>query len=161
MIRGANRALLSLFLAPPAAAAPLPDLEAAPELNVERWHNTARELSLESLRGKVVLLDFWGVWCSPCVKSIPDLHALMDRYAEEGLVVVSIHTPLKADQVESFAWKMRVRFAIGTDAGTTARSYGVSNFPTYFLVDRAGRLHPATDGLPDSGEIEALLREKP
>ncbi len=149
-----------LLLACPVLAGPAPDLETAPEVTVASWHNTAGELSLESLRGKVVLLDFWGVWCSPCVKSIPDLHELMDRYAEEGFVVIGVHTPLKSDQIEDFIRKKQVRFAIGVDTGETARSYAVTNFPTYFLVDRNGRLHPATDDLPDSERIEALLLEK-
>ena len=57
-----------LLLLCPALAGPATGLGIAPELTVTSWHNTAGELSLKSLRGKVVLLDFWGVWCSPCVK---------------------------------------------------------------------------------------------
>ena len=149
-----------LLLACSVLAGPAPDLETAPEVTVASWHNTAGELSLESLRGNVVLLDFWGVWCSPCVKSIPDLNELMDRYGEEGLVVIGIHTPLKSEQIEDFVRKKQVRFAIGVDTGETARRYAVTNFPTYFLVDRKGWLHPATDDLPDPERIEALLLEK-
>ncbi len=161
MTRGLCPLTMLLLLACSVLAGPAPDLETAPEVTVASWHNTAGELSLESLRGKVVLLDFWGVWCSPCVKSIPDLNGLMDRYGEEGLVVIGIHTPLKSDQIEDFVRKKQVRFAIGADTGETARSYAVTNFPTYFLVDRKGRLHPGTGELPDTEIIEDLLREQP
>ena len=153
--------MMCLLLAWPVVAGPAENLQVAPDLTIASWHNTTDEFELEGLRGKVVLLDFWGVWCSPCVKSIPALHGLMDRYGEEGLVVLGIHTPLKSDRIDDFVRKKQVRFAIGADTGDTARSYAVTNFPTYVLIDRNGRLHPATEGLPDPGTIEALLREKP
>ena len=144
-----------------AASGDGPALETAQELTISRWHNTRDGHRLEELRGKVVLLDFWGVWCSPCVKSIPDLHRLMDRYGKEGLVVLGVHTPLKSERIPRFIREKRVRFAVGTDTGETARAYSVTNFPTYFLVDRKGRLHPGTGELPDTEIIEDLLREQP
>ena len=55
------------------------------------WINTDRELTLEELRGKIVLLDFWTYGCINCIHVIPDLHALETKYADE-LVVIGVHS---------------------------------------------------------------------
>ncbi len=61
----------------------------APDLNVEDWTNGS-PLSAEELKGKVVLLDFWAIWCGPCVATFPHLREWQEKYSEKGLVIVGM-----------------------------------------------------------------------
>ena len=65
--------------------------EQAAPLNVEMWVN-GEPLKPEDLQGKVVLLDFWAVWCGPCVATFPHLREWHEKYAEKGLVMVGLTT---------------------------------------------------------------------
>lgn len=129
----------------------------APELDVTEWHNTKSTPSMESLRGKVVLLDFWGVWCSPCVKAVPRLSRIDREFRERGLVVIAIHTPNKADLIPEFLREHDASFIIGVDTGETARRYGVSNYPAYVLVLRDGTVDRILDTIPGDDEIARWL----
>ena len=63
----------------------------APELReIAAWKNS-KPLKLSDLRGKTVVLEFWGYWCGPCVGRMPDLFSLYDKYRDRGLVVIGIH----------------------------------------------------------------------
>ena len=71
----------------------------APELRqIKAWKNGA-PTTLENLRGKWVLLDFWGYWCGPCVGSMPDLMKLHEEFGDKGLVVIAVHDD-SVDSVE-------------------------------------------------------------
>src|SRR3954470_16153488 len=73
-----------------------PSLGAAPDFTGnERWFNTPgnRRLSIKQLRGKVVLVDFWTYTCINCIRTLPYLKALDQRYRKDGLVIVGVHTP--------------------------------------------------------------------
>jgi len=84
----------------------------------------------EITQGKVVLLDFWGVWCGPCVKKLPATQALYEKYQDEGLVVLGIHSAQQSDDLESFLDAKELTFPIVVDTGKTAESYGVEAWPT-------------------------------
>jgi thiol-disulfide isomerase/thioredoxin len=133
----------------------------APELVVERWYGTADELSLADLRGQVVLLNFWGLWCSPCVKALPALNGLARTYGDRGLTVIGIHTPAKADQLEAFLQEEEVAFPVGEDTGKTAQRYQLRNYPTYVLIDRQGRVAATSVQVPDAETIDKLLLKRP
>jgi thiol-disulfide isomerase/thioredoxin len=130
----------------------------APELeNIKGWMNTG-PLTLAALRGKVVILDFWGHWCGPCVHWMPHLVALHDAYHDRGLVVIGIHDNSVADLDEmneklepivKGRWSgRRIPFALALDGGeksrgnhgTTTSAYGIRAFPTALLIDREGKL---------------------
>lgn len=61
----------------------------APDLNVEEWANGS-PLTADELKGKVVLLDFWAIWCGPCVATFPHLREWQEKYSEKGLVIVGM-----------------------------------------------------------------------
>ena len=113
---------------------------------------------MDSLHGKVVLIDFWGVWCSPCVKAVPRLSRIDREFREKGLVVISIHTPTKADRIPEFLRKNDVSFAVGVDTGETARRYGVSNYPAYILVRRDGIVDRFLEKIPGDDEVAGWLK---
>jgi thiol-disulfide isomerase/thioredoxin len=136
----------------------------APELRqIKDWKNGG-PLALQQLRGKWVVLDFWGYWCGPCVGSMPELMKLHDEFGDKGLVVVAVHD----DSVESIKeldknlektrqglWKGRDHpFLVALDgggelpisgterstSGATHAAYGVQHWPTTILIDPQGNV---------------------
>src|SRR5471032_2766162 len=76
-----------------AHAAPLRDYGAAPELaGIDHWINSA-PLTLQQLRGKVVLVDFWTYTCINCVRTLPYVKQWNAKYKDQGLTVIGVHTP--------------------------------------------------------------------
>lgn len=112
----------------------------APALHVENWMNTDAR-SLDDFKGKVVLIDFWGVWCAPCIRAVPELNALQEKYADDGLVVLGVHTTDQAEDMASFVKQYAVEYAVAADvAGETALAYDVDSYPDVYVIDHEGRL---------------------
>ncbi|HZM70311.1 MAG TPA: TlpA disulfide reductase family protein, partial [Candidatus Cryosericum sp.] len=111
---------------------------APPAISAASWLNAPTPITLAALKGKVVLLDFWGLWCTRCRKEMPTLVEFHRTYAERGLVVVTIHTPEKADLVRDYLKDHEIPLIVAIDTGDTAAAYGVDSFPTYVLVDTDG-----------------------
>jgi cytochrome c biogenesis protein CcmG, thiol:disulfide interchange protein DsbE len=117
-------------------------------------------VSLDSLRGKVVLLDFWASWCEPCRKSFPWLRYLQNQYRDQGLVVVGINLDKKRSAAQTFLEKNGAGFTIGFDStAATAVAYSVKGMPSTFLVDRSGQIVYSHIGYDDKhvDSIESLL----
>jgi len=139
-----------------------------PEIDAERWLNpptkTFKERTfpvkkLAYLHGRVVLLDFWATWCTPCVAKLPSVQKLHEEYADRGLVVVAVHSAHNADQMDTFLQKHDYTFPIILDTGETLKRYGIEGIPKYALIGKDGTLVSSglRDYLPDEEEIEKLL----
>lgn len=152
-------ALVALGASPAAPAEPVQALvlgAPAPALAASDWYNGPPP-SLESLRGKVVLLDFWGVWCAPCRAETAALMELHRLYAARGLVVVGVHTPQQAALVPRYLEEHGVPYPVLIDRGPTAKAYGVTLFPTHVLIDVEGKVAALPRGFPSTRSIERLL----
>jgi thiol-disulfide isomerase/thioredoxin len=117
--------------------------------------------SVASLRGKVVLLDFWATWCGPCRLLMPRLSAMQARYGAQGLRVVGLTTD-PAPRVADFTAKMGVAYAVGVDPhGATSSAYDVSVLPTLYVIDKAGVVRDVATGFdPDrDAGLERLVKE--
>ena len=128
-----------------------------PEINTLLVDGTP--FSLSDLEGKYVLLDFWGSWCGPCLKEIPDLIELNNDYSEK-LVIVSIglekndKTWRKVVDKFKLPWEHQIiEVTPIVLASKTARKYGVTEIPVKFLVDPQGILK----GKMELSEIRKLL----
>lgn len=154
--------VLSLSLSPTlarSATAALVPGATAPALSVPGGPAAAR---LDSLRGKVVLVDFWASWCSPCRQSFPWLGELQQRLGPKGLAVVAVNLDKRPGAAASFLAKYPAGFPVVFDpAGAVAEAYGVRVLPTSVLLDRAGRvlaIHPGFDAR-SAGEYARTIEE--
>jgi thiol-disulfide isomerase/thioredoxin len=130
------------------AKAPMPKVgEAPPPVSAQAWLNWKGKEppTLESLKGKVVVVEFWATWCGPCVAGIPHLNELHQKHEKEGLVILSLTDQSKA-HVEDFAAKREMKYTLGVKS-ETGDAYGVSGIPHAFVIGRDGKLlwsgHPA------------------
>ncbi|MFY9905054.1 MAG: TlpA disulfide reductase family protein [Terriglobales bacterium] len=96
--------------------------------------------TFSELRGKVVLVNFWGTWCPPCRKEMPDLETLYQRFGPKGLVVLGISDE-EAAKVEPFIREHKVSFPILLDPGRKVNEmFVVEGIPKSFVYDREGKL---------------------
>lgn len=156
------------FLEAPASYAPPVFPRPAPAFAMHDLDGN--EVSSESLKGKVVLLDFWATWCPPCLKDLPKLTEMHERYQDSGFVVVSLSIDEGSDAVRKVRRAMKRRKArhpVYLDTTDTAAwaSYGVRAVPTQFLIDGAGQIVGQWSGKIDleavEAEVSALLKEDP
>jgi len=112
-----------------------------PALRIAEWIGPAA--TLEDLRGKVVLLDFWHIECPGCVARMADMQRLRDRFNEKGLRVLGIHSARVGDftEVPEFLRTHQYDLPVGLDDQyQTESNYAVQAWPTYYLIDRQGNL---------------------
>jgi cytochrome c biogenesis protein CcmG/thiol:disulfide interchange protein DsbE len=134
--------LLSLFLtlAAPAtfAAGTRQEPAAAPDFTLPA---SSGSVSLRDFRGKVVFVDFWASWCMPCRQSFPWMGIMLDRYSEQGLVIVAINLDKEREAADTFLERYPAPFLVAFDpAGKTAEAFHVEVMPSSFIVSRTGRI---------------------
>lgn len=136
--------------------------KAPPELQVEGWVNSdGRELDLGRFKGKVVVLDFWGVWCGPCRAAMPKLKELHAKHKDAGLVILGIHTTNQGEKMAAYVQEADLPWPAAVDVkGQTVKAFRVDSFPDYYVIDRRGNLRVADLANKDLGRvIEVLLKE--
>ncbi len=101
-------------------------------------------ISLADYRGKVVLLDFWAVWCGPCIGEIPNVKAVYEKYHGKGFEVISVsfdeNEAVLREYIKEKEIPWRQILDDGGFGGTFAKQYGVRGIPAPFLIDRAGKV---------------------
>ena len=119
-------------------------------------------VSLASLKGKPVYIDFWASWCGPCRKSFPWMADMQAKFKEQGLQVVAINLDSNREAAAEFLKEMPAKFTVAYDPdGKTADAFGVKGMPTSYLVDREGNIKSVHLGFlaKDKPVLEAAMRE--
>lgn len=131
-------------------------------------------LSLEKLKGKVVLIDFFATWCGPCIKAFPYLQNWNKQYKDEGLVIAGLtnyqgkydrknvqpeaeRTKMKDD----FITKHKITWPVGieSEGRETFLKYGVQGIPHLVLLDREGNIRYIKTGAGQFSQTEAKIKE--
>ena len=118
--------------------------------------------------GKIVLIDFWASWCSPCRKSFPILNELHRKYGPKGLVIIGISVDEKEADYRKFASKMKASFPLIHDsAHKAAAAFNLPAMPMSYIIDRKGivrHIHKGFSGAKTRAkyitEIETLLAKE-
>ena len=143
---------------------------AAPELaGITGYINTPSNLTIASLRGKVVLVDFWTYSCINCIRTLPYLESWYEKYAKDGLVIIGVHTPefdfeKKLGNVQAAVGKFGIKYPVVLDSGrATWYAYNNQYWPRDYLIDANGRIrfdHIGEGGYDETeSQIVQLLSE--
>ncbi len=101
-------------------------------------------------QGKVIYLDFWASWCSPCKKSFPWLNTMLEKYQQQGFVVLSVNLDSDKKYASNFLQQTPALFSIIYDSrGRLAEKYQLKGMPSSFLFDRRGQLLSRHSGFND------------
>jgi len=118
-----------------------------------------KQISLDSLAGKVVLIDFWATWCGPCREALPHIREIAHRFQEQPLVVISISLDKDEEKWKDFVAKNQMtwlQYRDGSFNGAIARSFGVNAIPATFTIDADGVLEDQHVG---DANIEGKLKK--
>ena len=109
-----------------------------------------KEVTLASLKGKVVLLDFWATWCGPCVAAMPTMQKLHDEYQSKGVVVLGVNTwEQKPQAAKDYIAKKKYTYGCLLKGDDLAKAYGVPGIPTLVVIGKDGKVVEIEVGLAD------------
>ncbi len=118
-------------------------------------------LTLESLRGKVVYVDFWASWCPPCRHSFPVMQRLYDEFSVSGFEIVAVNLDQEVSQARRFLATNPVAFSVTHDnSGACPQAFGVQAMPTSYLIDKDGTVRWRHSGFRrgEEGRLKQIIR---
>ncbi len=123
---------------------------------------SGQPLSMDALKGSVVILDFWATWCSPCRESLPFLSELHRKYGKQGLQIVGMSVDDTGERhVKSFAAEKGLQYHIMMSSGKIQADYGVRAVPVMFVLDKNGNVAEKMMGFsPHHGKVLENLIKK-
>jgi thiol-disulfide isomerase/thioredoxin len=138
----------------------------APDLKLKDLKG--KEVSLADLKGKVVFVNFWATWCTPCQDEIPSLIDMQNKYASKGFTVLgiamddegqSVVAPFVAkEKYDVNGQKLLINYPIVIGSDEAADKFGgILGYPTSFLISRSGKQIMKFQGPPDLGIIEKAV----
>jgi peroxiredoxin len=129
----------------------------APEFRGKYYHQSQNSLS--SLKGKVVLMDFWATWCGPCRMTLPGLQSVYRRYREKGLVLIGVSSE-DIETLKAFQAREGQDYPLMQDPGQLMmRDYSAFAYPTLVFIDRHGVIQRVEVGARSEEELDRWARE--
>jgi thiol-disulfide isomerase/thioredoxin len=136
----------------------------APEFASGQWINS-EPLTLKSLRGRVVFIDFWTFACYNCQNTLPTVKKWDAQYRDKGLTIIGVHTPeldyeSNVDNLRREVAGLGIKYPVVTDNDySTWKAYGVEAWPTVFLLDKQGRIRWMHVGEGAYYETEEVIKK--
>ena len=150
-------ALLSLAVSSDArAAGPLRRGQAAPAFNLPKLGGG--NLSLASLRGRPVYLQFFASWCGPCNAEAPTVREMYEKYHARGLETVGVDEQENAPKALGFVKRYKLRYRVVLDEGEMGRKYDIIALPVHVFIDRKGTIKLYRLGEMQKPDIEAAIK---
>jgi peroxiredoxin len=116
----------------------------------------AKSISLAAHRGKVVYLDFWASWCTPCLTSLPLLEELRKQFPSDQFQILAVNVDQDPEKARKFLERTKIGYPSATDPkGSIPESFGIETMPTSFLIDRRGVIRYVHHGFR-KGDVEPL-----
>jgi len=128
-----------------------------------RWLNTSEKVTLSSLRGRVVILDFWTYCCINCLHTLPRLAELEKAYSDKPLTVLGIHSgkfeqERSDEKVRQAIEKYEIHHPVAMDDDYSIwNRWGVRAWPTLVFIDTEGNVAGTTSGEPELGELKRIV----
>lgn len=139
---------------------------AAPEfVGITKWLNTDKPLSIESLRGKVVLVDFWTYTCINCIRTLPYVTSWYEKYKDKGLVVIGVHTPefefeKDTKNVQNAIAQYKITYPVAQDNDyETWNAYDNQYWPAEYLIDANGQVRRTHFGEGEYDQTEMAIQK--
>lgn len=131
--------------------------EAAPRFRAKTLEG--EEFTNESLKGKVVLLQFWTTWCGYCRRDQPAVDAIVHDFTDQGLVVLAVDVGESRKKVKQFLERSpRACKIVATEDTNLAAIFAATSYPVYVLIDRAGKIAGKQRGAAGEDSLRRLLR---
>jgi len=128
------------------------------------WLNS-KPLTADELRGKVVLIDFWTYSCINCIRTIPYVRAWAEKYRDQGLVVIGVHSPefafeKRIDNVRQAIDKFQIGYPVAIDNNFKIwRSFGNNYWPAHYFIDAKGQIRHTQFGEGDYEQSERVIQD--
>jgi peroxiredoxin len=147
-----------VLLAAGAAFAGVQKGQRAPEFSLPSLKGST--VTLASMKGKVVLVDFWAQWCEPCKKELPQLDRLAKEYAQKGVVIVAVNIDKQRENAERMVKQLGVSLPVLLDpAGSVAGTYDLPKMPTSFVIDKKGIVRFVNEGFDGPKDVDRFKQE--
>ncbi|MCR9163992.1 MAG: TlpA family protein disulfide reductase [Nannocystaceae bacterium] len=119
-----------------------------------------KEVTQGKYRKRIMLVNFWGTWCAPCLKELPEFSRLYRRYRKHGMTLVAIATDEDAAAVKALIDKKKIKAKVLLGGEEYAGKYGAPNFPFSYVVDTSGTIIGSYHGFKEDcmGKLEADIR---
>lgn len=122
-----------------------------------------REVDMEKLKGKVVLLDFWATWCGPCVAELPNVKEVYDKFHSKGFEIVGISLDKDKDALTQFVAREKMAWPQYFDGkgweNTYGQEFGINSIPAMWLVDKSGQIRDLNGREQLAYKVEQMLAE--
>jgi len=116
-------------------------------------------VALDALRGRVVYVDFWASWCSPCRKSFPWMAEMQKKYGPSGFAVIAVNVDKRRADADRFLQSTAAQFTVVYDpVGTTPKAWNVKAMPSSFVIDTKGNVAIIESGFRDENVVELERR---
>ena len=118
-----------------------------------------KAVTLADYKGKVVMVDFWATWCGPCKMELPHLVELQKQYADKNFVILGLSMDEDPPAtVKKFAQDNGIPYTIVMSDQDTQSKYGVTGYPTAFVIDKAGVIRNVFQGYTDKAILDNAIR---
>jgi peroxiredoxin len=115
---------------------------------------------LSTLRGKVVLVDFWATWCEPCRKELPELEKLQQALAARGVVILGVSIDKERTNAQELATQLKLTLAVLHDPeGKVAELYDPPKMPSSYVIDRDGVVRYINQGFTGAADVARLRQQ--